>query len=76
MQLQQGPPDGQVPIVDCESTDAAQGPSAVDAFGALHRDTIVLGVHDSSRTQLNDGAIVHFIVIVAHAFGTKRPMVQ
>ena len=61
------PPSSQTFPVDCDLTDVANGPPAAGAPSASSNNASVSGLQSLAQTQLNDKALVHFVVIVAHA---------
>ena len=68
------PPSSQLCPVDCDSVEGANGPPAAGAPGAPGAPSSTGtkdGVQTNAPVQLNDNALVHFIVLVAHASEQK-----
>ena len=61
------PPSSQTLPVDCDLTDVANGPPAAGAPSASSNNASVSGLQSLAQIQLNDNALVHVVVIVAHA---------
>ena len=66
------PPNSQSITVDCDVVGGSDGPPAAGAPGAPSSTGSSGGIHSEAMTQLNDNALVLFIVIVAHASEQKE----
>ena len=65
------PPNSQAGPVDCDAFEGAHGPSAADAPNTSSSASHSNGQSSEALAQLNDNALVLFIVMVAHASEQK-----